>query len=542
MKYDYVIVGGGSAGATLAGRLSEDPSVTVCLLEAGGRGDGLLVRAPAALAIMLRGRPIAINNWAYETAPQAGLNGRKGYQPRGRVLGGSSAINAMLYVRGHPSDYDGWAAAGCEGWAWQDVLPYFKRAEGNERGGDDLHGGDGPLKVCDQARPHPIGEAFIAAAGQNQIRHNRDFNGETQEGAGHYQVTQFHDTARRGERCSAAAAYLYPNRHRPNLTIVTRAHACRVEMAGKRASGVVYRHKGRERTVSAGREVVLCGGAFNSPQLLMLSGIGPADELGRHGIEVRHELPGVGRNLRDHIDFTLIYKSKDSSLLGFGPAGAINILRQIGLWRRTGTGLIATPYAETGAFVKTDPALDRPDVQLHFVIGIADDHARSLHWGYGFSCHICVLRPRSVGEVGLTDADPLSPPRIDPRYFSDEADLRALLKATKMTRRILQSPALAPFRHGEVYTEGIESDEEWIGHIRARADTIYHPVGTCRMGVDETAVVDPQLHVRGVEGLRVVDASIMPTLIGGNTNAPTIMIAEKAADMMRQAAKDFKTS
>ncbi len=532
MEFDYVIVGGGSAGSTLAARLSEDPARTVCLLEAGGDGRHILIRAPIATATMLPGRP-KISNWAYETVPQPGLGGRRGYQPRGKALGGSSAINAMLYVRGHRSDYDGWAAQGCEGWGWNDVLPYFKRAEGNQRGSSDLHGTDGPLQVGEQRSPRPVARAFLESCAENQIRLTDDFNGPEQEGAGLYQVTQFWTGQRAGERCSAAAAYLHPVMTRPNLTVLTGAQATRIVFEGLRATGVQFRRGRRREAVSAKREVILSGGAFNSPHLLLLSGVGPALELARHSIPIRHEVPGVGRNLQDHLDFVVSWTSKDRDMLGLSLRGSYDLLRHIVQWRRDGTGMVASPGAEGGAFIKSDPSLDKPDLQLHFVSGIVDDHARKLHLGHGFSCHVCVLRPHSRGEVGLLDSNPLSPPRIDPQYLSDERDADLLLKGARIMRRILGSPALSKYRAKEIYLNGDPDDAELMRHIRARADTIYHPVGTCRMGTDDGAVVDPQLRVRGMEGLRVVDASVMPTLIGGNTNAPTIMIAEKAADMIR---------
>ncbi|MDN2583922.1 GMC family oxidoreductase N-terminal domain-containing protein [Aquibium sp. ELW1220] len=536
MTFDYLIAGGGSAGATLAARLSEDPAVSVCLLEAGGDGRDLLVRVPVGVAAMLPGRPTKINNWCFETVPQPGLGGRRGYQPRGKALGGSSAINAMLYVRGHPSDYDGWADLGCEGWGWNDVLPWFRKAEGNVRGADRLHGADGPLKVRDQPSPRAISRAFVEACGRLQIRRNDDFNGPDQEGAGLYQVTQFFDGAHRGERCSAAAAYLHPVMVRPNLTVITGAHVTRIAIEGRRATGLHYRVGRGERLARAAREVIVSAGAFGSPQLLLLSGIGPADELKSHGLPVVHELPGVGRNLQDHLDFVLTWRSRRTDLFGIGLRGGLALAGQVGAWRRDGSGPLASPIAEAGAFVKSRPELDRPDLQLHFCAGIVDDHTRKIRLGFGFSSHVCVLRPFSRGSVGLVDANPLSAPRIDPAFLADRRDADLLLNGAKLMREILAAEPLAPYRHKELYLNGPVSDLELMQHIRARADTIYHPVGTCRMGIDDAAVTDPQLRVRGMEGLRVVDASVMPTLVGGNTNAPTIMIAEKAAALIRRAA------
>lgn len=533
-SFDYVIVGGGSAGSTLAARLSEDSHVTVCLLEAGGQGDHILIRAPAGVVGMLPGHG-KISNWAFQTTPQPGLNGRRGYQPRGKALGGSSAINAMLYVRGHKSDYDDWVAQGCEGWGWDECLPYFQKSENNENGADDHHGASGPLQVSNQKSPRPITRAFVDAATECQHREVDDFNTGDNEGVGLYQVTQFHDKARNGERCSAAAAYLHPvQKSRSNLTVITGAHATKIVMEGKRAVGVAYRQKGQDHEVRASREVVLSGGVFNSPQLLMLSGIGPEQEIRRHGITVLHDLPGVGKNLQDHLDFILACKSKDTDNFGIGLAGTIGLTKHILKWRKDGTGMIATPFAEGAGFLKTDPALDRPDIQLHFVISIVDDHARKLHLGYGYSLHVCVLRPHGRGEVFLESADPMAAPGIDPKFLSDPRDLERLIKGARMAREILQALTMKKYCHKELFgvTDNM-TDAEWESHIRARADTIYHPVGTCKMGVDDMAVVDPQLRVRGIDGLRVVDASLMPTLIGGNTNAPTIMIAERAADMIK---------
>ncbi len=536
MAYDYVIVGGGSGGATLAARLSEDPAVTVCLLEAGGTGKHLLIRAPAAVVAILPGHG-KISNWAYQTVPQKGLNGRKGYQPRGKALGGSSAINAMLYVRGHRADYDGWAEAGCDGWDWNSVLPYFRRSEGHEDGADDLHGGTGPLEVSHQKSPRPITRAFIEAAGALQHREVNDFNTGDNEGVGLYQVTQFHKANRNGERCSAAAGYLHPVMDRPNLTVITGAHATKIALEGRRATGVHYRKGKRDQQVSARREVILCGGAFNSPQLLQLSGIGRVQDITPHGIDLVHELPGVGQNLQDHLDFTLGYKSKDTDNFGIGARGTVNLVKHMLEWRKTGRGMIATPFAEGAAFLKTDQSLDRPDIQLHFVISIVDDHARKLHPGYGYSCHVCVLHPASRGTVTLASADPMAAPLIDPNFLAEDSDLATLIKGAKMTREIMNAPALRPYRHKELFGTGDNmTDAEWEEIIRTRADTIYHPVGTCKMGRDGMAVVDPHLRVHGMEGLRVVDASVMPTVTSGNTNAPTIMIAERAADLIKAQA------
>jgi choline dehydrogenase-like flavoprotein len=420
------------------------------------------------------------------------------------------------------------------------VLPYFKRSENNEHGADDLHGDGGPLQVSDQKEPRPITQAFIEAAEQLQHRRRDDFNRGDNEGVGLYQVTQFHDPTKNGERCSAAAAYVFPIIDRPNLTVITRAHAKELTFDGNRATGVVYKRKGKghDITVDASREVLICAGALMSPQLLQLSGIGAPDDLTQHGIAVRHSLPGVGKNLQDHLDFILAYRTKDTDTFGIGPVGAARFIGHLWRWRKTGVSLAATPYAEGAAFLRTSPELDRPDIQLHFTIAVVDDHARKLHYGYGYSCHVCKLRPDSRGTVGLQNADPFAPPAIDPGYLSDKRDLDTLIKGAKLMRDILEAPALAKYRHKEMFgTDKIETDKDWESHIRARADTIYHPVGTCRMGVDDMAVVDPQLRVRGIQGLRVVDASIMPTLISGNTNAPTIMIAEKAADLIKAAAQ-----
>jgi len=526
--FDYLIIGGGSAGCALAGRLSEDPSVRVALLEAGGRGDGILVTLPAAAVAML---PTKINNWAFETVPQPGLNGRRGYQPRGKALGGTSSINAMIYTRGHRWDYDHWASLGNTGWGYDAVLPYFKRAERNARGADAIHGDGGPLDVADLRTDSPFHDIYRRAAGEAGFALNADFNGAQQEGLGVYQVTQVN-----GERCSAARAYVLPHiEARPNLQVLTETSAQRVLFQGKRAVGVeVLRGRTRE-TLHARREVIVSAGAFHSPQLLMLSGIGDGEQLQRHGIPTLHHLPGVGQNLQDHIDFIFGYQVDSLDLLGFSPRGALRLLREFGRYRRARRGMLTTNFAECGGFLKLSAESPAPDIQLHFVVGIVDDHARKLHFVHGLSCHVCLLRPRSRGSVTLATPHAADPPLIDPAFYTEADDLERMVEGYKLTRGLLEAPSLANLYKKDLFTAGVQSDEQIREVLRRRSDTVYHPVGSCKMGADALAVVDPELRVHGIEGLRVVDASIMPTIVGGNTNAPAIMIGEKAADLIRKA-------
>jgi choline dehydrogenase-like flavoprotein len=538
VEFDYIVVGGGSGGCVLAARLSEDPSVQVALLEAGGPNDGVLNRVPTGAAVYMMRRNAC--NWAFATVPQPGLGGRVGYQPRGRGLGGSSAINAMVYLRGQREDYDDWAANGATGWGWRDVLPYFLMSENNERGAGAWHGVGGPLNVADLRSPHPFAARFIEAGVQAGLPRNEDFSGATQEGVGYYQVTQ-----KNGERWSVARAYLDPARARANLYIETGAIATRILFEGRRAIGVEFDQGGTRRTLRARREVLLAAGALQSPQLLMVSGVGPAAELQRFGIDVVADLP-VGRNLQDHLDVIINRRVDDTDLLGLSPVGAVKLLRAIRRWRRERRGVLTSNFAEAGGFVRTLPELTRPDVQLHFVIGMVDNHNRTMHWGHGMSCHSCPLRPKSRGTLTLASRNALDAPRIDPGFLSDAEDLETMVRGFKLVRRIFAQPAFAAFGGGdlarELYFGDVRTDDEIRAAIRARADTIYHPVGTCRMGSDDRAVVDPQLRVRGLEGLRVVDASIMPTLISGNTNAPVVMIAERAVDLIRRGPAALRAS
>jgi choline dehydrogenase-like flavoprotein len=524
---DFIVIGGGSAGSVLAGRLTEDPNCAVTVLEAGGRGDSLLVRVPAAVIAMA---PKKINNWAFDTVPQKGLNGRLGYQPRGKTLGGSSAMNAMVYVRGQKEDYDDWAAMGNDGWSFNDVLPYFKKSEHNEDLRDAYHGQGGPLNVAALRTDNPFQQHYVAAAKEAGFPLNNDFNGATQEGLGVYQVTQIN-----GERCSAARGYLHPHMgKRPNLRVETGATVLNIMFEGKRAVGVRYQQGGKTVELRCKREVLLSAGALQSPQILMLSGVGPAAHLQQHNINVVHDLAGVGQNLQDHPDFIFCFQADSTDLVGISVGGTVHMTKALFRFKNERRGMLTTNYAECGGFLRSQAHLTRPDVQLHFVIGIVEDHARKINFAHGFSCHTCLLRPKSRGSVLLKDSNPHSAPLIDPAFLEHPDDLEQMVHAYKATKRLLDAPSLKKWIKKDTVTANVQTDDDIRQVLRQKVDSVYHPVGSCKMGIDELAVVNPKnLKVYGVDGLRVIDASIMPTIMSGNTNAPTIMIAEKAVDMIR---------
>lgn len=527
MEFDYVIVGGGAAGCVLAARLSEDPGVSVALLEAGPADRNVLIHCPAGYAAAVK---TGTANWGFETVPQPGLNGRRGYQPRGKVLGGSTSINSMIYFRGLPADYDHWAAAGNPGWGWADVLPLFKRSEHNARGADAWHGSGGPLHVMDLLAPNPVSRLFVQAGQQAGLPLNTDFNGASQEGVGLYQVMQ-----RGGERFSAAKAFLTPNLGRGNLAVRTGAVVSRVVFEGRRATGVEVLRGGRRETLRARREVILSAGALQSPQLLLLSGVGDGAALQAQGIDLVHHLPGVGRHLHDHVDVALAYHAPGvPELMGLSAGGLWDIAKGAWQWGRERRGLLTTNFAEAGGFARSAPQEPAPDLQFHFAPIKVVDHARKTVFGRGYVCHVCVLRPLSRGTLTLASRDPLAAPAIDPAFLSHDDDLQRLLRGLKLMRRVLQQPALAALGAQELpASRGAQTDAQITQFLRNRADTIYHPVGSCRMGPGPQDVVDAQLRVHGLQGLRVVDASVMPRIVSGNTTAPTIMIAEKAADLIR---------
>ena len=552
-SYDFIILGAGSAGCVLANRLSANPNFSVCLIEAGSKDTDMRLHVPLGFAFLGEGSKYS---WNYNTEPQkefekvsitapatsvvdsaGGIHEveneiqehRRGYQPRGKTLGGSSSINAMLYVRGHKWDYDHWAELGNEGWSYEDVLPYFKKAEHNEVFDDNFHGQNGPLNVAKIRHKNKSVDDFVKT-GASVFGYNEDFNGESQEGIGYYQTTQ-----KDGKRCSAAKAYLVPILERDNLTILTDTNVNKIVVEGDRASGVsCINEEGEEFFVQATKEVLLSSGAFGSPQILLRSGIGPSDEIVKHGIEHKVNLPGVGKNLQDHIDYLSVHKHKSINLIGFS-LGTIffkfpyEILKYI----LTKTGLFTSTVAEAGGFIRSRNDISVPDIQLHFAPGMVVDHGRQQLWGTGISCHTCLLRPKSRGDVTLNSADPFDDPKIDPKFLSHPDDVRDMIEGYKKMMKIMNKPPLSNYTSKHVYRPvDLDDGEDIEKAIREESDTVYHPVGTCMMGQDEMAVVDDKLKVHKMIGLRVVDASIMPTLVGGNTNAPTIMIGEKASDII----------
>ena len=554
-EFDYVIVGGGSAGCVLANRLTEDSNVSVCLLETGPADKTPLIHVPAMFAFL----PETEYSYQYDTTPQKGFNevtvtegasdavdslggshsipqsyqeNRRGYQPRGRTLGGSSSVNGMVYIRGHKWDYDHWASLGNEGWSYDEVLPYFIKSEHNESIQDDYHGKDGPLNVAALRHDNPFSRYFVEA-GSKLYPENNDFNGSEQEGVGLYQVTQ-----KNGKRCSAAVGYLNPIKDRKNLTILTDTIVDKVVFENLKAVSVKCKTKNVTNEIFARKEILLCGGAYGSPTILMRSGIGNENFLQSKGIDCLVNLKGVGENLQDHIDYITSHRVDSWELFGspikslkFTLRAPFELIKYI----LTSKGMWSSNLAEGGAFIKSDESLEIPDLQLHFTVAMVEDHGREKIWGNGFSCHVCLLRPKSVGTVQIASKDPDDDPIIDPNYLSHEDDMKVLIKGYKKMMAIMNTEPLKQFNNVR-NPININDDKAIESAIRTRSDTIYHPVGTCKMGNDDMAVVDSNLRVKGVSGLRVIDASIMPTLIGGNTNAPAIMIAEKAADLIKNNA------
>ncbi|WP_348815623.1 choline dehydrogenase [Halomonas sp. H10-59] len=523
--FDYIIVGAGSAGCVLANRLSEDPEVSVLLLEAGGSDWNPWIHVPVGYFKTMHN---PATDWCYLTDPDEGIDGRRLQWPRGKVLGGSSSLNGLLYIRGQREDYDDWAQLGNDGWDYDSVLPYFKKSECQERGADDYHGTDGPLKVSDLRLRREIAERFIEAAKASGIPENRDVNGARQEGVGYFQQTSY-----KGFRCSTAKAFLRPALKRPNLTLVKRAHCQRLLLEGKRVVGVEYRQGQSTHRASARLEVLLSSGAIGSPQILQCSGIGDPDHLAEVGVDCHHALPGVGENLQDHLQIRLVFKTSCRTLNDEvrHPLRKLAVGTQYALTR---TGPLTLAASQVCIFTQSREGLDRPDIQFHMQPLSADKPAEGVHPFSAFTSSVCQLRPTSRGRIRITSADPAVYPSIQPNYLSTEEDCRVAVDAIKVARRIAEQAPLAEVITDE-YVPGREyqSDEQLLEAARRYSQTIYHPAGTCKMGHDDLAVVDDRLRVHGLEGLRVVDASIMPIIVSGNTNAPTIMIAERAADMIK---------
>ncbi|WP_295850882.1 choline dehydrogenase [Tardiphaga sp.] len=529
-EFDYVIVGAGSAGCVLANRLTASGEYSVLLLEAGPKDRNIWIHVPLGYGKLFKEKTV---NWMYQTEPEPGLDGRSVFQPRGKVLGGSSSINGLLYVRGQHEDYDRWRQQGNTGWGYDDVLPFFKKAENQQRGADAFHGVGGPLPVSDTRHPDPLSDAFIAAAVETGLPFNPDFNGASQEGVGLYQTT-----TRRGRRASTAVAYLRTAQRQGHLRVETEALAQRILFEGRRAVGIEYRQNGITRQARARREVLVSSGAYNSPQLLQLSGVGPAELLRQHGIDMVLDAPGVGHDLQDHMQVRMVMRCAQKITLNDIVNHPLRKTMMALRYAAFRTGPLTIAAGTAGAFFKTHARLATPDIQIHFLPFSTDKMGEALHSYSGFSASVCQLRPESRGSLRIKSADPSVPPEIRINYLATETDRTANVEGLKILRRMLHAPALKPFVVDEVEPgAAVVSDEALLAYCRQRGSTVYHPTSTCRMGNDPLAVVDQQLRVRGIEGLRVVDASIMPDLVSGNTNAPVIMIAEKAAEMILRDAR-----
>lgn len=528
-QFDFIIIGAGSAGATLAARLTENNQFSVCLIEAGGKDKSPFIHIPFGLAFLSRMTNLG---WEYDTEPQSQLNNRKLFWPRGKVLGGSSSLNAMCYIRGVPEDYDRWSEMGAKGWDWETVLPYFKKSEKQQHGESELHGADGYLSVSDLCHTNPLSDSFVEAAEEIGLSKVTDFNSADREGLGFYQVTQ-----ENGQRCSTAKGYLTPALTRSSLTVLTKALVEKIQINDGVATGVKLQLDGQSIQLTANKEVLLCAGAINSPQVLMLSGIGPKEHLTEKGIELKADLPGVGQNLQDHLDAIVQHRCKDRNSYSISLALIPRYVKNAFNYLFNRKGIFTSNVAEAGGFDKTQSATDIPDIQYHFLPAVLLNHGRSTAFGYGYGVHVCGLYPKSRGEIKLRSNNSNDPAMIDPHYLEHPDDQKVMIDGVRRARKILAAPSFSQYQSWEVGPgPEAQSDEQILAFIRKKAETIYHPVGTCKMGdiSDVMTVVDSELQVKGVKGLRVVDASVMPTLVGGNTNAPTIMIAERCADLIKQ--------